>query len=69
MKTQKNIYKTDSKGEEFLIKNPDCYDEDGNYVKQRNQMKHLKPKKKKKKKVILWRIEYALLLVLILIYG
>jgi hypothetical protein len=50
MKTQKNIYKTDSKGEEFLIKNPDCYDEDGNYVKQRNQMKHLKPKKKKRKK-------------------
>jgi len=44
------IEKTGSNGETYLINNPDCYDEDGSFIKQRNPMTHLTPKKKKRKK-------------------
>lgn len=44
------IEKTGSDSESYLVPNPDFQDEQGNFVKFRNPMKHLKPKKKKRKK-------------------
>ena len=49
MKNNRKIYKVGGNQDEYLIDNPDFYDEDGNFRKYRNPMTHLKPKKKKRK--------------------
>ena len=47
---KRQIYKTGGDGNQYLVDNPDFYDEDGNFRKFRNKMTHLKQKKKKRKK-------------------
>lgn len=44
------VWKTNGKGEDILVDDPDYFNEEGHIIKRRNAMTHLTPKKKKRKK-------------------
>jgi hypothetical protein len=47
---KRKIEKTDGNGNTFLVDDPDCYNEDGFFVKPRFKPTNITPKKKKRKK-------------------
>ena len=49
MKTPRYIEKTDGQGNTYSVLNPDCYTDEGYFVKRRYKPTNLTPKKKKRK--------------------